>query len=114
MGSSPTEKEQKFVRLSLFHNPPFIYLIESVNSSRSYSSLLDWRLVFRRCVQRNSRFFGSTQMISVVVSVACLNMIYSCPLEHALVKTLSIEFFGKILCNKSDWSEKSYASLRGG
>ena len=30
-GSSPTEKEQKFVPFSLIHNPLYLYLIDSVN-----------------------------------------------------------------------------------
>ena len=30
-GSSPTEKEQKFVPFSFIHNPPYLYLIDSVN-----------------------------------------------------------------------------------
>ena len=35
--SSSTEKEQKFLRFSLFHNPSYPHLIESVNCRYSYS-----------------------------------------------------------------------------
>ena len=38
-GSSLTEKVQKFVPFSFIHNPPlpYLYLIDSVNCSPSYS-----------------------------------------------------------------------------
>ena len=53
-GSGPTEKEQKFVRFSFIHNhPSYLYLLDSVSSSRSYSSrfivsafLFPWPFIF--------------------------------------------------------------------
>ena len=42
-GSSPTEKEQKFVPFSFIHNPPYLYLIDSVNCPWSYSCNVSYR-----------------------------------------------------------------------
>ena len=40
-GSSPTGKEQKFVPFSFVHNPPYHYLIVSVNCPQSYSGFIE-------------------------------------------------------------------------
>ena len=39
-GSSPTEKQQKFVPFSFIHNPLYLYLIDSVDCPSSYACLI--------------------------------------------------------------------------
>ena len=38
-GFSFTEEEQKFVRVLFVHNPPYFYLMDSVNCPQSYSCI---------------------------------------------------------------------------